>query len=249
MQCRDAQFYLRLRRHAGDELGADVAAELDRHLAGCGACAAEARAAESFDRAVAAAMRTVPVPAGLREKLLTQASVYRGGVIRRLVYRVAALAACLFLGVGLAFGLFAARPTLDTAALVERNHDLSKYPDVALQRWLADQKLPDSIPLPPQYAGRAFDPMLLVSLGTEPVQGKHVPVAVFANGRAFAKVYVLRSDGPVSTKGVEDAQVSDTSALVLGGEGQYRDVKYVIVYTGHDLNPFLRAQGGPIART
>ena len=106
MQCRDAQFYLRLRRHAGDELGVDVTVDLDRHLAGCPACATDARGAEAFDRAVAVAVRAVPVPAGLRDKLLTQASVHHGTAIRRKVYRVAALAASLFFGVGLAFGVF-----------------------------------------------------------------------------------------------------------------------------------------------
>src|SRR5207244_1845131 len=122
MQCRDAQFYLRLRRHAGDELGAEVTADLDRHLAGCPACGADARVAASFDAAVTSAMRAVAVPAGLREKLLTQVAAYRGGVIRRRMYRVAAAAASVFLALGLAFGLFASRPKLDTFDLVNR-HD------------------------------------------------------------------------------------------------------------------------------
>ena len=59
MHCNDAQFYLRLRRHAGDELGVDVTADLDRHLAGCPACAADAGRALVFDRAIASALRAV----------------------------------------------------------------------------------------------------------------------------------------------------------------------------------------------
>jgi hypothetical protein len=74
MECRDAQFYLRLRRHAADELGPDVTAPLVDHLAGCPACAADARAADALDRAFAAAMTAVPVPGGLRERLLAQAA-------------------------------------------------------------------------------------------------------------------------------------------------------------------------------
>src|SRR5262245_10939969 len=135
MQCRDAQFYLRLRRHAGDELGADVTADLDRHCAGCPACAADARPAASFDRAVTAAMRSVPVPAGLRDKLLTLASAHRGGVIRRQAYKVAALAASIFFATGLAFGVFtASRPKIDTYALVVNSDDFIQDPDGALRR-------------------------------------------------------------------------------------------------------------------
>src|SRR5262245_25968686 len=108
MECRDAQFYLRLRRHAADELGADVTGALEAHVAGCPTCAADARAALSFDRAVASAMKAVPVPSGLREKLFTQASAKQGAVLRRKLYRgAAALAAVLLLG-GIALGVFSA---------------------------------------------------------------------------------------------------------------------------------------------
>ncbi len=147
MQCRDAQFYLRLRRHAGDELGADVTADLDRHTAGCPACAADARSAASFDRAVAVAMRAVSVPTGLRDKLSTLASAHRGAVIRRKAYHLAALAASLFLVVGLAFGMFSAsRPKIDTNLMVMNNDELIQNPDGKLLRWLAEQKLPNATP-------------------------------------------------------------------------------------------------------
>ena len=52
MECRDAQFYLRLRRHAADELGPDVTAALDGHCALCPECGPAAKAAASFDRAL-----------------------------------------------------------------------------------------------------------------------------------------------------------------------------------------------------
>src|SRR5205814_9340182 len=70
MECRDAQFYLRFRRPGSGELGPEVAGDLDRHLAGCEHCAAEAAAASAFDTAVATAMTDVMVPAGLRNRLI-----------------------------------------------------------------------------------------------------------------------------------------------------------------------------------
>lgn len=97
MDCRDAQFYLRLRRHAADELGADVTGPLDAHLARCPACAADGRAAASFDRAMASAMRAVPVPADLHARIVRHVASKQGAALRRRAYRVGALAAAAVL--------------------------------------------------------------------------------------------------------------------------------------------------------
>jgi hypothetical protein len=239
MQCRDAQFYLRLRRHAGDELGADVAGDLDRHLADCPACASDARSAASFDRAVARAMTAVAVPAGLRDKLLTLASAHRGGVIRRKVYQVAALAASVFFSAGLAFGVFSAsRPKIDTNALVMKNDDLIRDPDTALRNWLVSQQLPDQLPKP-------FNPDLLFHLGKETVQGKDVPVVIFRHPTdpgGFAKVYIFRDDGSYNLKDLQEAQASLT---VAPPPATFRGAKYVFVVKlenpgDEPLRPFLQ---------
>lgn len=252
MQCRDAQFYLRLRRHGGDELGVEVAADLDRHLAGCAGCAADARAAESFDRAVGAAVRTVPVPTGLRDQLLNRASAHHGTVIRRKVYRVAAVAASLFVGVGLAFGLFSAtRPRIDPTQMVMTADALVQNPDEELRRWLTGQNLPVQLPEP-------LDTDLLVSLGTERVQGADVPVAVFrhpSDAKASpmarsAKVYFFRTDGRYNLDALRDDNASHTAARVVADPRQFRGVTYVLLYpAGPDgLTPFLRPHGPTAAR-
>jgi hypothetical protein len=254
MQCRDAQFYLRLRRHAGDELGADVVGDLDHHLAGCTSCSSEARSAASFDRAVAAAMTAVPVPGSLRDKLMVLASAHRGGIIRRKVYQVAALAASIFFVTGLAFGVFSfSRARIDATQMVEFNDRIYGDPEGALRDWLIAQQFPDQLPEP-------FDPDLLMALGTEKVQGKDVPVAVFRHpgdrerGRGFAKVYIFRDDGTYNLKDLTDAQLSHTMARVVKDPARFRGVQYVIVHTFHPdpvdpnpLKPFLR-QGRDTAR-
>ena len=165
MQCRDVEFYLRLRRQANDELGSDVVADLDRHLAGCPECACVSNSIRSFDCAVASAMKAVAIPAGLRDKLLTQALAHRGTVLRRKVYQLAALAASLFLVMGLAFGLFSAsRPKLDPGELAYNHEAQFQNPDLAIQKWLAAEHFPAELPLP-------FNTDLLTSLGYERVQG------------------------------------------------------------------------------
>ena len=246
MNCRDAQFYLRLRRPAGDELGADVVGDLDRHLTSCMDCAAEARAATSFDRAVATAMTAITVPSALRDKLMVLASAYRGGVIRRKVYRVAALAASVLFVTGLAFGVFSAsRTRIDTTQIVLKQDRLYEDPEGLLRDWLVAQKFPDRLP-----DSIDFDPYLLMSLGTEPLQGHDVPVAVFRHPRArgFAKIYFLRTDGTYNLRELQDAQLSHTMAHVVKADPErFRGVQYVVVHTVHPdpvdpnlLKPFLR---------
>lgn len=241
MECRDAQFYLRFRRPGRDELDTDIAAELDQHLAGCPHCASESRLLSSFDRAVGLAMRSVAIPGGLRERLVARISARRGTVLRRRAYRAAALAASLFLTVGLAFGIFtAARPAPDTTALV-LNNDSVGDPDAAEQQvrnWLHAEGLPPDLPEP-------FDYRLHLSHHWEEVQGRKVPIVLFRemNGPGFAKVYIFRST-QFNVKDVPDAQASYCQARPYRNE--LEDITYVIVFTGQDLAPFLR--GGAFAR-
>jgi hypothetical protein len=239
MECRDAQFYLRLRRHAADELGSDVTGALERHLATCPACAADARAALSFDRAMASAMKAVPVPAGLREKLLTQASAKQGTVLRRKLYRAVAACAAVLVVCGIAFGVFSyTRPKPDTQALVELATEQVYSPEETVKRWLVVQKLPDRLP-------EDFDYNLLVGKGFEEVQGKMVPVVTFRSPheirhpeRGFARVYIFRDDGRFDLKGIPDAQASYATAKVTQSLG----ATYVIVYSNgpRGLQQFLR---------
>ena len=232
MTCRDAQFYLRLRRESADELG-EAAADLDRHLAGCPDCAAEARAEGGFDRALGRAMRSVVVPPALRGRLLANLTQTRGSLVRRKVARSVALAASLFLTVGLAFGAFSAsRPKLDTMALVLDADERTQSPEEVTTRWLAEQKLPTTLPV-------RFNFDLYLTHGKEPVQGRDVPVVVFRDPNSpvgFAKVYHFRT-GQFDLRGVQNAQASHTQAVVKETPG----VVYVILFTGPRLDAFLRA--------
>lgn len=244
MDCRDAQFYLRLRRHAADELGPDVTAALNDHLGTCPACAADGRALESFDRAVASAMVNVPVPTGLRAKLLTQAATRQSTLFRRKAYQAAALATAALLLVGIGIGIFTnTRPKLDTEALVRINGEQFSDPEGSTQKWLAGQKLPDRLPLP-------FDYDLLAYRGHELVKGQEVPVVVFRSrhGSGFAKVYLLPHDGRFDLKNVQEASNSHARAEVFVKQESRGGVTYVFVHTGgpNGLMHFFRNDGRPI---
>jgi hypothetical protein len=240
MECRDAQFYLRLRRHAADELGDDVTAPLTDHLATCAACAAVSRSLESFDRSLATAMTAVPVPRGLRDRLLSDVAGKQGAIWRAKLYKTGALVTAAMLVLGIGIGIFSnTRPKVDTYAMVEDADRLLSEPETTTQQWLAAQKLPDRLPLPFEYD-------LLVFRGFEEVQGRQVPVVVFRSpgpGTGFAKVYIFRHDGMLDLKGLQESQVSLSRAEVVAPGGK---VTYVFVHTGgpEGLKPFLKNRNG-----
>ncbi|AMV28474.1 hypothetical protein VT84_28980 [Gemmata sp. SH-PL17] len=253
MDCRDAQFYLRLRRHATDELGPDVTGPLDDHLATCPACATNGRVIASFDRAVARAMVAVPVPSRLRSQLLARVAEKRGADLRRKAYRAVAALAASVLFVGIAFGVFTnTRPKVDADALVQRADEQLSDPERSTREWLTAQKLPGR--LPDEWG---LDYYLVMHRGHEMINSEYVPVyvpvIVFRSSdprdpTAFAKVYLFPNNGRFDLKNVQDAQASLTTARVVVGQGDLRGVTYVIVHTGgpHDgLKQFRRNLNGP----
>jgi hypothetical protein len=241
MDCRDAQFYLRLRRPGSDELDPDATAALDRHLAACPACAAAGRALAGFDAAVGRAMRAVPVPEGLHDRLFADASSRRGAVLRRKSYRYLAAAASVLVTCGLALGVYsAARPHADTRLIVDRGDELVQPQGAEKQiaAFLKAQRLP-ALP-------ENFDPSLFVLAGTESVQGRDVPVLLFRErtGQGWAKVYAFR-DTAFKLGALRDEQASHCSAKPY--PNATAGMTYVVVFTGLDLAPFLRGGGTPAA--
>lgn len=242
MDCRDAQFYLRMRRHAADELGPDVTAPLNEHLATCPGCAADARAVESFDRAVATAMVNVPVPAGLRAKIGAHVASKQGAILRRKVYQGAGLVTAALLLLGIGYGIVSnTRPKLNVEGLVERNGEVAADARDSTERWLAAQKLPARLPLP-------FDYDLLTYRGHEDVQGRDVPVVVFRSrhGSGFAKVYIFPPNSGFNLKGIQETNNSHARAEILVKQETRGNFTYVFVHTGgpNGLEFFLRNDRG-----
>jgi len=260
VECRDAQLYLRFRRPGSTELDPDVVAALDRHLASCSICSAEAQVGAAFDDRMAIAMKAVSIPTGLCERLVARVSDRRGTILRRRVYRVAALAASVLLAIGIgASAYLAARPLPDTSDLTLRGDDFAvalqadraqvvAQPDAptdprkaqtnenAVRQWLIGEGLPGGLPEP-------FDFGLLLSYHWEPVQGRKVPVVLFRErqGAGFAKVYLFHY-GSFDLKAVPDAQSSYCQARSYSDRAA--GVTYVVVFTGQSLAPFLQGRRG-----
>lgn len=243
MECRDAQFYLRLKRHAGapgtDELGPEVQGALAEHCAACPACAADARAAATFDRALAAAMSDVPVPAGLQARLLAKTGAQAATAWRARVSRagVLALAASVLVLIGLgAYGL--SRPVVDTDGIANAADLQSHDPETATRAFLEKNGAPPALPLPFNYGLHVFN-------GEERVGGRRVPVVVFRSpdpaDRGTAVVYVFAPDGRFNLSQLREAQVSGSRVQVVPGDGPLKGFTYVVLTTNLDVQRFLRA--------
>jgi hypothetical protein len=237
MDCRQAYFYLNV-RGPGDALSPETVADLDGHLASCPACATLAHTRAAEEVCLARAMTAVPVPATLRDKLQGTLRNKQKAVSRRRWVRASAMAAAVLLMVGIGIGFNAAsRPRLNLEDWAQQADFQVENPDEAARLWLAEMNLPTQLPL-------AFDLSLLVFRGSERMQGRDVPVLVFRerNGPEVARVYICRDEQFAQLKSLQEAQASRFTALLLRDAHLSPDVTYVVMYTGNNLDRFLRSR-------
>ena len=238
MECSVARQLLAFRRSGGPaELAPEDAADLDRHLAGCPACAAAVGRQDAFDAAVARAMRGVTAPAGLRDKLLTDAMAKQGAMLRRKIYSYAAVAATVFLGVVLAPGVVALilRQPLDAEYVVNRDAERMDAPEQAVQAYLIRKGLPPQLPLDFNYSLHADGSPGAALLGDD-----EVPMVRFETLRPgeprpdTCRVFVVR-DTQYDTSKLSGTVGSFVTVTVIKS-GRYT---YVILHTA-PLDVFLK---------
>lgn len=236
MECSVARQLLAFRRSGGPaELAPEDAADLARHLADCPACAAATRRQDEFDAVLSRAMKGVTVPAGLRDKLLTDAMAKQGAALRRKIYSHAAVAATVLLGVGLAPGVVSLvlRQPLDAEYAANRDVERMDAPEQAVRGWLADKGLPPELPLDFDY--RFYD-----DHGKGLLAGEEVPVVKFQTWRPnearpdTARVFVVR-DSQFDTAKTRNAVSSFVTVTVIKS-GRFT---YVILHTA-PLDVFLK---------
>jgi hypothetical protein len=223
----------------GSELAPEDAADLNAHLADCGNCAAAVQFERAFDDRIAKAMLAVPIPSGLKAKLLDGVAADRGAWYRQKFYALAGLAATVLLAVGgvIAWQIDKA-PTLDMTQIVTAE-------DARVQNRAAeiDEVLsPRGLKFNPE---RPFDLNQLAKVGVGTFQGKEVPFLFFVNGpkNAQATVYVVR-DTDFNLKGLPPQDGSSTMSQYGFQVAVVRDpdrpnVAYVVVFTGAGLGLFL----------
>jgi hypothetical protein len=253
MDCRTARLLLDFQRPRAGELPADEAAELERHLAGCPECDAAWRAERRLDDHLGRAVRDVPVPDGLRERLLGRLKEERAAVLRRQVAwaaRGAAVAAALLLGVFAWWHFVGSRPPhLDY--IDRRDDDVVKYNARSaedVQNWFRDHRQVTMV------APKQFNYDYLAEYDLATLQGKVVPKLNFqrlddTTGRTRARVYVLTPeqfdlgllrtelDRTLTEPNRAPEIESHDRRLTLRDSDEAPGTTYLIIYEGDDLQP------------
>jgi anti-sigma factor RsiW len=152
MDCRTARLLLELSRPRAAELEASEAKALDGHLADCPDCAALAEAEGRADAALGRAMRDVPLPPGLRDRLLGRLEAQRRTWRRRRVFRGLAAAAAVLLVIGL--GWYWQTPRRLEVDLAQVHTRVVGAPAAAedVVAWVRSRGVPASVPTEFNYS-------------------------------------------------------------------------------------------------
>lgn len=238
MDCNTARMLATFFGRQGSELAPEDATALGTHLASCSKCSAEVQFERTFDDRVTQAMMAVPVPAGLKAKLLDGVSTQHGNWYRQKAYYVVGMAASVLIAIGgvVAWQIGTA-PELTLTEIVTQADRQEQDRSGNVRKFLAER-------------GLGFNPERQLDLnqvefwGDGQLSGKRVPVLNFVNTarNARAKVYVVRDSDfdwkKLPQDGSSVASVYGFQVAVLR-DTKRSDVAYIVVFTGAGLEMFL----------
>lgn len=238
MDCNTARLLATFFGRPGSELTPEDAAALDAHLATCPKCSGLVRFERAFDDRVAKAIIAVPIPGGLKGRLLDGVAAQRGAWYREKAYALIGLAACVLLTVGgvIAWQV-ATAPVLTREQLVAEADTDVQNRSLAVTDVLGERGL--------EFApAKPFDLNQLEVVGIGRLLGRKVPVLYFVNvaKNARAKVYVVRKADFDWTKLPEDGSSVPSvygHQVAVIRDSRRSDVAYVVVFTGAGLELFL----------
>jgi len=232
MDCKTARMLAPFDRPLGVELDADEAEALANHFAECAECRHLRQAEQAADAHLGRALRDVPVPAGLRDRLLVRLADDRRAAFRRRWTRVGAGLAAAVLVAALGWHFWPpSRAQLNLDAISERAN------------------------LPPQTAGEVeeafrqrgivvqvpaeFNYGLLTHYGQIEFQGRLVPYLQFQAGGATLRAYILDGDR-FDLAHLERNPEGLSGRVTVKWWGKSPDGKrgYIIEHSGRSLEPF-----------
>jgi hypothetical protein len=255
MDCRTARLLLDFHRPRAGELPPEEAVELERHLAGCPDCDAAGRTARRLDDHLGAAIRDVPIPDGLRDRLLSRLHEDRSGrLTRRLAWTARGLVVAAALLVATLLWLhFRPEPppelNVPKVSKVEGDNGRLNSPE-SVAAWFKERHHITMDP-PPMLNYRC-----LVDCDVAEVQGKPVPRLVFSRDwdsiaaektPTRAAVYVVSQDqfNLDALRKWHEMPVDDFSQpiQVWSRETEGRKTVYLVLYNG-DLNKVMLDEPG-----
>ncbi len=234
MDCKTARLLLELGLPRAQELEPDDAASLDEHLAACAECGSLAHEERRADAHLGAALRAVPVPPGLRDRLLDKLKAERKRRLRWRFHAPLAAAATLLLAVGV-WWYNRPLPVIDLLAI----HG-EPLPGAAVQvEQFFDARGVRAV-APPQ-----FNYKLLAAWHVVEFQGRsRVPHLLFQNGADYVEVYILSAKHFDFRTALQQGKADSgdyTVELLRHPEDPH--VFYLVKYRGRTLLPFLVEAG------
>lgn len=222
------------------DLTAEDEAALDRHWNECSACREATIRRQALDRAIATAMKDVPVPPLAAEQLTRRLQARQQRTVRRKQLSRLAIAASVLILLGLGYGVRqASRPGFDTDAFVWQRDQEIQDPENAVRAWLAAEGLPAELPA-------EFDFRLCRAFGLVPIgNGQRVPAIEFRlidprTGREeIARLYLL-SKSQYQFRRLDPARSSYFTTQVLRDDREQSGLVYLLLLTTDQLQPFLK---------
>ncbi len=249
MDCKTARLLLDVHQPRAGEIDPEEFAALESHCAACPDCAAVAHAERLADARLAAAVSDVPLPDGLRGRLLGRLADDRRAAFRRKAVwmtRVASGAAAgLLVAFGITYWIFAHRPALNLEAVRDAEIEKMGSPRAEwVQEWFRAHRGVAMV------APAQFDYAFLAHYDMGDCQGKRVPQLVFvrdqADARTWASVYVVSRRQfdlarlPEETAGLE----TQGFRVLVQPDDEDPDTAFLIFFTGASLDPLRSARAG-----
>lgn len=246
MDCKTARLLIDFARPWAPELPRTETDALDLHLAACSECDALARAERQADEHLAPVMRDVPVPAGLRDRVLARLQAERGDRQRRWLAwgaRSGLAAAAVLLLAWLGFSLWARpRVQVDLEAIVQTQQSCDRE-DV--EKWFRERHgVSVSAPSGFNYAFLTHC-NLEECPGQQPPGAERVPWMQFIRGGTRAEVYVLTDKRFDLAPLVGRQEDSGGRKVEVWRHPTDPHQAYLILYTGESLQPVLNADDQP----
>jgi hypothetical protein len=249
MDCRTARLLLEFTHPGGSELAGDPAeaAALETHLHICPDCDAVARTDRRVDAHIGQAMRAVPLPVGLRQRVKDRLARHRAVAWRRWAFRAIGSAAALIL-VAVSWWVWAvvSVPALSVAEIQEDAFGRSQASGLDSEKvsaWFRE-KYHVTTEMPRQIGEGRLNYGLLVYFDLGYLQGKQVPMLIFQKGGNTARVYLV-TDSQFRFKDIPNGVPLPGSGytLMVWQHPSNSNLAYVVLYSGDSLQPFLDFSG------
>lgn len=240
MDCKTARLLLCFCRPDAADLDDADAEALHIHLCACSECGALADAESQLDARLRRAMRAVPVPSDLPDRLLAQLQQQRRRWYRRHVFWPVGVAAALLLTITAGLLLMDRRIVPNAERLGDEALSLTGAAADQVERWFREQGVITRVP-------REFNYALLTACQLERFEGvPDVPVLVFRRDNAWAKVYVLSGRRFYLEKALEQRWASGGLLVELREFRDDRHYAYLVLCTGAPLDAFFSEPPVPL---